>query len=128
MKEVIKLVLLTLSFTIITADERFQNLVEQCNMVRTTCTPAMVTINSCCDLTSFPLSVAPSSVYEIDIDCSDVCADNFATQHVYCDMNTTDGGWTVIQRNTVGGETDFNRDWVDYEEGLETYKKISGMV
>ena len=115
--------LLLLSLAMVTADERCQNLIKQCNMVRTTCNPAVLTINSCCDLTSFPVSVAPSNVYEIDLDCSDVCADNFATQHVYCDMNTTDGGWTVIQRNRAGGETDFNRDWVDYEEGFGDLRK-----
>jgi len=115
--------LLLLSFVIVTANERCQDLIKQCNMVRTTCNPAQLTINNCCDLTSFPVSVAPSDVYQIDLDCSDVCADNFATQHVYCDMNTTDGGWTVVQRNRGDGETDFNRLWVEYEDGFGDLQK-----
>jgi len=123
MKSAMKLAILLLSFMVVIADERCQNLIQQCNMVRTTCNPSSVTINSCCDLTSFPLSVAPSNVYVIDFDCSDVCADNFATQHVYCDMHTVDGGWTVIQRNRVGSEVSFDRDWVDYEEGFGDLQK-----
>jgi len=118
MKRIIQVATLLLSLTMVTADERCQNLVNQCNMLRTTCSPAVLSINSCCDLISFPLSIAPSNLYEIDLNCRDVCGDNFATQHVYCDMHTDNGGWTVIQRNRRTVETDFNRDWVDYEEGF----------
>jgi len=118
MKSITQVATLLLSLMMATADERCQNLVNQCNMLKTTCSPAVLTIKSCCDLISFPLSIAPSSVYKIDLNCKDVCGDNFATQHVYCDMHTDNGGWTVIQRNRPGVETDFDRDWIDYEDGF----------
>ncbi|XP_037731468.1 techylectin-5B-like [Drosophila subpulchrella] len=39
---------------------------------------------------------------------------------VYCDQQTTDGGWTVIQRRDDFGESreNFNRDWSDYKNGF----------
>ena len=36
---------------------------------------------------------------------------------VYCDTTTGGGGWLVIQRRK-DGTVDFNRDWVDYEDGF----------
>ena len=36
---------------------------------------------------------------------------------VYCDTTSGGGGWTVIQRRQ-DGSVDFNRDWVDYEDGF----------
>ncbi|XP_052072942.1 ficolin-2-like [Mytilus californianus] len=36
---------------------------------------------------------------------------------VYCEMDTEDGGWTVIQRR-LDGSTDFYRGWAAYEEGF----------
>ena len=77
------IVLLLLSLAMVTADEHCQNLIKQCNMVRTTCNPGVLTISSCCDLINFPVSVAPSIVYEIDLNCSDVCADNFTTANMF---------------------------------------------
>nr|XP_041632452.1 angiopoietin-4 isoform X2 [Drosophila kikkawai] len=39
---------------------------------------------------------------------------------VYCDQETTEGGWTVIQRRDEFGEPreNFNRDWSDYKNGF----------
>ena len=78
----------------------------------------MLSINSCCNLTIFPLSVAPSNVYQINTNCSSVCGDPFATTHAYCDMDTDDGGWTVVQRNRAESEVSFDRNWTEYEEGF----------
>ncbi|XP_071177653.1 ryncolin-4-like [Mytilus edulis] len=36
---------------------------------------------------------------------------------VYCEMDTEDGGWTVIQRR-LDGSTNFYRGWTAYEEGF----------
>ena len=71
---------------------------HHCNQFRTQYTPDMVTLKSCCDLISLPLSKAPSGVYQIMTNCS--CGSPFTSAvGVYCDMNTTDGGWMVIKRN-----------------------------
>ena len=36
---------------------------------------------------------------------------------VYCDTTTGGGGWLVVQRRK-DGSVDFNRDWIDYEDGF----------
>ena len=75
----------------------------------------MMTPKSCCDLADLPLSKAPSAVYQIMTNCS--CGSPFtAAVDVYCDMNTTDGGWMVIQRNKKDGVETFNKEWKEFEE------------
>ena len=90
---------------------------HHCNQLKTQCTPDMMTLKSCCDLINFPLSKAPSGVYQIMTNCS--CGSPFtAAVDVYCDMDATDGGWIVIQRNIKDGVKTFNKTWKDYEEGF----------
>jgi len=33
-------------------------------------------------------------------------------------MNTTNGGWIVIQRNKKNSSVNFNKNWTEYEEGF----------
>ena len=44
------------------------------------------------------------------------------TADVYCDMDTSDGGWSVVQKNIKDGVNTFNRTWKDYEEGFGDLK------
>ena len=67
-----------------------------------------MTINNCCDLRAFSTC---SGVYKLN-------RKTFSCIDVYCDMNTTNGGWIVIQRNKKDSLVDFNRNWTDYEEGF----------
>ena len=45
------------------------------------------------------------------------CGDCEAAADAYCDAVTDGGGWLVVQRRQ-DGSVDFNRDWVEYEEGF----------
>ena len=45
------------------------------------------------------------------------CGDCELEAEGYCDASTAGGGWLVIQRRQ-DGSVDFNRDWVDYEDGF----------
>ena len=111
MKIITQLVILTLSLLLVNADQYCDNLFQQHNKFKRECSPARITVNSCCDLTDFPLSKAPSAVYQMN--CK--CGGHFITADVYCDMTTDYGGWTVIQRNKISSQVDFNRNWTDYE-------------
>ena len=114
MKIITQLVILTLSLPLINADQYCDNLLKQYYIFRSNCRLANITVNSCCDLTGFPLSKAPSAVYQIN--CK--CGGHFTTADVYCDMSTDCGGWTIIQRNKISSQVDFNRNWTDYEAGF----------
>ena len=118
MRFAVQLFILTVSLLLISADKQCDNYLAQCNLFRERCDPTSTTVNTCCDMTGFQ---APSAVYQMR-KCASGCAvsPQFTTiiADVYCDMNTTGGGWIVIQRNRQGSEVDFVRDWVDYEDGF----------
>ncbi|XP_051545456.1 uncharacterized protein LOC127435792 [Myxocyprinus asiaticus] len=45
-----------------------------------------------------------------------------STFHVFCDMGSSNGGWTLIQRR-FDGSTSFNRTWDEYKRG---FGKLTG--
>jgi len=114
MKSQVVILLILLSSELLNADQQCDYFLKQCNQLKTKCTPLTTTIKSCCDLIYFPLSRAPSAVYQMK--CK--CGGHFTTADVYCDMETSDGGWIVIQRNIKDGVNTFNKTWEEYEEGF----------
>ena len=72
-------------------------------------------IESCCCLgynnTNF--NARSSGVYTIANFCGVKCSNTRA----YCDTTSGGGGWLVVQRRQ-DGSVDFNRGWVDYEDGF----------
>ena len=80
--------------------------------------PIVTSINgSCCEVksnTSFKFStLLKSRIYNI----TNFCGDCEAAAEGYCDAVTDGGGWLVVQRRQ-DGSVDFNRGWVEYEEGF----------
>ena len=84
-------------------------LVDACPIVRS--------VNgSCCKVKSnqFKFSTSPKSrVYNI----INFCGDCGLTAEGYCDAASDGGGWLVVQRRQ-DGSVDFNRGWLEYEEGF----------
>jgi len=59
---------------------------------------------------SFYRSIGKSGIYTIN-------PDGRQPFKVFCDMDTSNGGWTVIQRRT-DGSVDFFKNWVNYKLGF----------
>ena len=119
MKIITQLVILTLSLLLVNADQYCDNMLKQYHLFRSKCSPARITVKSCCDLTGFLLSKAPSAVYQMN--CK--CGGHFTTANVYCDMSTDNGGWVVIQRNKKDSLVNFNKNWTEYEQGFGDLNK-----
>ena len=118
---ILQLILVSCSLLATNATDHQQcdKLLHHHNQFKAHCRPHMVTPKGCCDLAGLPLSIAPSAVYQITTNCS--CQfSSFSTETIgaYCDMDTTDGGWMVIQRNKKDGVKTFNKKWIEFEEGF----------
>ena len=79
--------------------------------------PIVTTVNgTCCEITrsrKFRFStVSKSRVHNITNFCG-----GCKVAEGYCDGATAGGGWLVVQRRQ-DGSVDFNRGWVDYEDGF----------
>ena len=72
-------------------------------------------IKTCCCLGSGNnyFNAKSSGVYTI----ANFCGVNCSNTKVYCDTTSGGGGWLVVQRKQ-DGSVDFNRGWVDYEDGF----------
>jgi len=79
-------------------------------------------INSCCDLGyghfTFTRTPQKSGVYVLP----NICRDDHLEAEAYCDTTNGGGGWLVVQRRQ-DGSVDFNRNWVEYEDG---FGKLTG--
>ena len=108
MKIITQLVILTLSLLLVNADQYCDNFIKQYSTFRSKCSLQNLTITSCCDLR---IVSSVSGVYKLN-------KGTFNSADVYCDMNTTIGGWIVIQRNKKDSLVNFNKNWTDYERGF----------
>ena len=81
---------------------------EAHNIIGKDVRPFYITVNAM-DCSGYKESVK-SSIYTIN-------PDGRQPFTVFCDMDTSNGGWTVIQRRT-DGSVDFFKNWVDYKLGF----------
>ena len=117
---IVQFILVSCSLLATDATDHCDNLLHHCNQFKAHCSPETTTIRSCCDLADLPLSKAPSGVYPILTKCN--CQLPFTAHLAYCDMETSDGGWMVIQRNIKDKVETFNKGWSDYEQGFGDLK------
>jgi len=118
--QLVILLILVSSLLATNADQQCDNLLQQCNQFKTNCSLDMITIKSCCDLVQLPCSKAPSGVYKmVPNDGCESSRFTKATTKVYCDMDTSDGGWMVVQRSIKSGLRYFSkRKWKHYKKGF----------
>ena len=78
-------------------------------------------ITNCCDLGFRPSAFSEEVAYNSgQYKIKNFCSNGLSTiTKVYCDTHSKGGGWLLIQRR-IDGSVNFNRDWVDYEQGFGT--------
>ena len=95
-------------------DQQLKQLSSATNNIKQTCSINDITIKTCCDADNlYFLTKKLSGIYQMQCWCGGI----WSTTSVFCDTQTADGGWTVIQRRK-DGSVDFNRPWSDYEKGF----------
>ena len=95
-------------------DQQLDQLHTAAHHIKQNCSIDNITIKTCCDANTLSLiTKKPSGVYQMQCWCGGI----WSTTSVFCDIQTADGGWTVIQRRK-DGSLDFNRPWSDYEKGF----------
>ena len=80
--------------------------------------PIVTSINgSCCEVKGNGFKFTSTSLKSRVYNITNFCGDCEEAAEGYCDGVSDKGGWLVVQRRQDGG-VDFNRDWVEYEEGF----------
>ena len=100
---------LTLSFDKPTAFDTGTYICEADNIIGKDAGSILIIIASGKDC-SFYRGIGKNGLYNIN-------PDGRESFQVFCDMDTDNGGWSVIQRRT-NGSVDFFKNWVDYKFGF----------
>ena len=80
--------------------------------------PIVTSVNgSCCEVKGNDFKFSTISFKSRVYNITNFCGNCEAVAEGYCDAVTDGGGWLVVQRRK-DGSIDFNRGWVDYEEGF----------
>ena len=80
--------------------------------------PIVNTVNgSCCEITSNKFSFTTVANKPRVYNITNFCGQCEEVAEGYCDSVTAGGGWLVVQRRQ-DGSVDFNKNWVEYEDGF----------